>query len=86
MSVETELQVRFTVFHEVKGPVLAYCVAPSSTFASKAGVLFESMEKLEERLDLVGLPAREIARMRNPTKTYSVNANQLRVLGFKNVP
>ena len=86
MSAETELQVRFTVFHEVQGPVLAYCVAPLSSFASKAGVLFDSVAKLEERLDLVGLPGREIASMSNPTTIYSVSVNQLSVLGFKTLP
>jgi hypothetical protein len=85
VSAETELQVRFTVFHEVQGLVLAYCVAPQSSFASKAGVLFDSLAKLEERLDLVGLPGREIARMSNPTKSYLVSINQLSVLGFKDI-
>jgi hypothetical protein len=84
-SAENELQVRFTVIHEVRGPVLAYCVAPLSSFASKAGVLFESVAKLEERLDLVGLPGREIASMSNPTMIYSVSVNQLSVLGFRNL-
>jgi len=85
MGAETDLQVRFTVFHEVQGPVLAYCLAPQPSFTSKAGVPFDSLEKLQERLDLVGLPGREIARMRSPTKVYAVSVNQLSVLGFKNL-
>ena len=41
-------------------------------------MLFDSVAKLEERLELVGLPGREIASMSNPTKIYSVSINQLR--------
>jgi hypothetical protein len=86
MSAETDLQVRFKISHKVEGPLLAYCVAPLSNPASEAGVLFDSVAKLEERLNLAGLPGREIASMRNPTTIYSVSVNQLGILGFKNLP
>jgi hypothetical protein len=75
------LEVRFTVFHESQGPVLAYCIAPGSSFASKAGVRFASTEELVETVNGVGLPGKEISTFTN--KTYPISAEQLQKLGFK---
>lgn len=81
MAVNTDsgLGVRFTVFHEA-GPVLAYCVAPASSFASKAGVRFRNYEEMVGALNAVGLPGSEIATFTD--KTYSVSREDLRALGF----
>ncbi len=81
---ETTFSVRFTVFHEVEGPVLAYCLAGpfiSSTFSSKAGTRYESAAHLVSALESVGLPGKKIAGLRQVTDdVYLVTGAQLRLL------
>lgn len=77
--------VRFTVFHEPSGPVLAFSPAlpfAFPTFSSNAGVRFQSEESLIKALDGVGLPGLRIVRSGVLT-TYNVNHAQLSSLGFK---
>jgi hypothetical protein len=81
MSATTGLEVRFTVFHESQGPVLAYCIAPGSTFASKAGVRFADTRKLVEALNAVGLPGSEIATFSD--RAYPTSIGRMQKLGFK---
>jgi len=78
--------VRFTVFREPQGPVLAFCPAfpfSSATFASKAGVRFMSDSSLRKALEDAGLPANEITSGFGSLKVYNVNRAQLSALGFK---
>ena len=72
------LSVRFTVFREPQGPVLAYCIDGSFTFSSKAGARFESIEQFVQALNCVGLPGYEICSLTH--RVYSVTRPQLRIL------
>jgi hypothetical protein len=81
MDTTTGLEVRFTVFYEAQGPILSYCIAPASSFASKAGVCFASTERLVEALNAVGLPGNEISTFSD--KTYAASIEQMQTLGFK---
>ena len=78
--------VRFTVFREPSGPVLAFSSAipfASATFSSKAGVRFLSETSLIKALDDVGLPGFQIVNGVSMLTTYYVNRAQLSALGFK---
>jgi hypothetical protein len=79
--------VRFTIFRGPAGPILAYCLdAPfvSVTFSSKSGARYPDMESLIRKLDSVGLPGKEVARVIGPR--YFVTAEQLVSLGLKPPP
>jgi len=74
------IPVRFTVFFEAGGPILAYASAgpfESATFASKAGTKYPDVNSLIHALDKVGLPGLEIVQMRRPTKIYMVTGERL---------
>ncbi len=76
--------VRFTVFGEPAGPILAYCLdAPfvPVTFSSKSGARYADMESLIRALESVGLPGREVVRVVGAR--YTVTAAQLSTLGLK---
>ena len=76
--------VRFTVFHEPAGPVLAYALAgpfTPATFSSRAGARYGTMDALIGALESVGLPGREIVG--NIAGQYVVTADQLTTLGLK---
>jgi hypothetical protein len=82
---QQQFPVRFTVFHESNGPVLAYCLAApfmSATFSSRAGVRFADIESLIRALDSVGLPGRTIVQMSQFDQSYAVTGAQLSQLGF----
>ena len=82
---EQQFPVRFTVFDEPSGPVLAYCLAGpfiSATFSSRGGVRFANIESLVRALDSVGLPGRTIVQMRHFGEAYPVTRSQLTQLGF----
>lgn len=79
-------QVRFTVFFEPSGPILAYSVAGPfgpSTFASKSGVRYPDVGALIGALDKLGLPGNDIVSLRVQTKTFTVTGAQLTELGLK---
>jgi len=81
------LAVRFTVFKQETGPILAYSVAgpfSSATFASKAGARFDDINKLIDALNRIGLPGKEISGFTD--KVYSVTRAQLTQLGLKPPP
>jgi hypothetical protein len=82
----TNITVRFTIFNEPNGPVLAYSVAAPfapASFASKAGVRYPNSSSLIRALDGAGLPGEEIATMRDPTKIYTLTGAQLSRLNLK---
>jgi hypothetical protein len=78
--------VRFTVFFEPGGPILAYSPAgpfATPTFASRAGAKYPDVGALTEALERVGLPGTEIVRLVSPTATFAVTGAQLLELGLK---
>jgi hypothetical protein len=78
---EPVFRVRFTVFYELEGPVLALCPDRpfmAAGFSGKAGARFETVAQLVVALNCVGLPAWEICALTN--KVYSVTRPQLRML------
>ena len=80
------LPVRFTVFLEPSGPVLAYSPAgayESASFSSKAGTRYESVESLIKALNKAGLPGKEIVEMRVPAKVYTLTGAQLLHLNLR---
>jgi hypothetical protein len=82
---QQQFPVRFTVFDEPNGPVLAYCLAGpfmSATFSNRARVRFADIESLIRALDSVGLPGRTIVQMRQLGEAYAVTGSQLTQLGF----
>jgi hypothetical protein len=79
------IPVRFSVFVEPTGPILAFAVAEpymSTTFASKAGTRYQSSQLLIATLDKVGLPGKEIVEMKNPAKVYTLTGAQLLFLNL----
>jgi len=79
------VSVRFTVFHEPTGPVLAYCLAGpfmSANFSSEAGVRYADSTSLLKTLDSAGLPGRKIVSESQLGETYTVSTAQLAQLGF----
>jgi hypothetical protein len=82
----TMLPLRFTVFFDPGGPILAYSVAGpymSATFASKAGAQFPNTAELIKALNRAGLPGEEIASMKNATRVYTLSGAQLLHLNLK---
>jgi hypothetical protein len=78
--------VRFTVFFELGGPILAYSLAGAfmpGTFTSRAGAKYPDVGALIKALDSMGLPGYEIANSQVPTKTFTVTGAQLLELGLK---
>jgi len=79
------LQVRFNwMIGRNSKPVLTYCLATpftSATFVSETGAPYDSVQKIIEALDSVGLPGHEISQ--NTAKEYTVTLSQLRDLGLK---
>jgi hypothetical protein len=74
------LPVRFTVFSDAGGVILAYSIAApytSTSFTNKAGALFPSTAALVNVLNKAGLPGDDIALMRSPNKVYTVSGAQL---------
>jgi hypothetical protein len=84
---ETTFSIRFTVFYEAQGPVLACCLAGPfipATFSSKVGTRYESAEHLMNALDSVGLPGKKIAGLRRVFHdVYLVTGAQLRLLHLR---
>jgi hypothetical protein len=83
---QSAFSVRFTVFSEPNGPILAYTLAGpfmATTFASKAGVRYADALTLIRALDGVGLPGREIVNFSQVSGTYTVTPEQLSKLGLK---
>lgn len=79
--------VRFSIFNEPNGPVLAYCLASPfmpATFSSKAGVRYPSNDALAKALDDAGLPGRRIVSGGGQSdETFTVSGAQLAQLGFR---
>jgi len=84
---QESLAVRFTVFKEGAGPVLAYAIAGPfipATFASRAGARYDDTKSLIDALNRVGLPGKEISGFTD--KVYIVTRAQLSQLGLKPPP
>lgn len=78
--------VRFTVFFEPGGPILAYSLAGPfvpATFTNQAGAKYPDVAALIRTLDKKGLPGNDIVSSRVPTKTFTVTGAQLLELGLK---
>jgi hypothetical protein len=76
--------VRFTVFRETAGPVLAYSLsAPfvSASFSSRGGAHYPDMEKLIGALNAIGLPGKRVVG--EVGTVYTVTGAQLSQLGLQ---
>lgn len=77
---ERRLQIHFIVSAESQGVRLTYRFREPALNGSAEGPLFESIERLIEALDCVGLPGREICSVTD--RIYLVTGPQLRMLHF----
>lgn len=72
--------VRFTVFFEPGGPILAHSFArvyEPTSFASTAGTKYLDVNALIRALNRAGLPGREIVEMRQPTRVFNISGAAL---------
>lgn len=81
-------QVRFTVFKDISGWILAYCAAPpfvSPNFSDggRQACRFESEASLRDRLREIGLPEAIANNKTSPIEAYMVTDEQLSALGFE---